>query len=185
MRHLLAGCIAAASAMGAFAAPVQSTGEFLTREAVAVNTDGGVFISWRSLITDGADLGFDIYRNGEKITTSPITDVTNYTDAQGKAGDTYEVKAVGNGALAGTENSTCKAWADPYMKVHLQRPEAGVIEFDNSEGHKKFSYTYTPDDLSVGDVDGDGALEIFVKWMPSNAKDSSGTGFTEIGRAHV
>ncbi len=178
MRHLLAGCIAAASAMGAFAAPVQSTGEFLTREAVAVNTDGGVFISWRSLITDGADLGFDIYRYGEKITTSPITDVTNYTDAHGKAGDTYEVKAVGTGALAGTENSTCTAWADPYMKVHLQRPEAGVIEFDNSEGHKKFSYTYTPDDLSVGDVDGDGVLEIFVKWMPSNAKDSSGTGFT-------
>ena len=29
--------------------------------------------------------------------------------------------------------------------------------------------TYTPNDMSVGDVDGDGVYELFVKWDPSTA----------------
>ena len=31
---------------------------------------------------------------------------------------------------------------------------------------------------SVGDLDGDGVLELIVKWYPSNAKDNSGSGYT-------
>ena len=33
-------------------------------------------------------------------------------------------------------------------------------------------------DMSVGDLDGDGVLELIVKWYPSNAKDNSGSGYT-------
>ena len=32
--------------------------------------------------------------------------------------------------------------------------------------------------MSVGDVDGDGEYEYFVKWDPSNAKDVSHSGYT-------
>lgn len=39
-------------------------------------------------------------------------------------------------------------------------------------------YTYSPNDCSVGDVDGDGTYEIFVKWDPSNSKDNSQSGVT-------
>lgn len=40
------------------------------------------------------------------------------------------------------------------------------------------SATYTPGDATVGDLDGDGDYELILKWNPSNAKDSSASGFT-------
>src|SRR5690606_7363547 len=39
-------------------------------------------------------------------------------------------------------------------------------------------YTYSANDASVGDLDGDGQLEFVVKWEPSNAKDNSQSGYT-------
>lgn len=38
--------------------------------------------------------------------------------------------------------------------------------------------TYTPGDATVGDLDGDGDYELVLKWNPSDAKDSSVSGFT-------
>ena len=46
--------------------------EKLDRGVVAVKTDGGVFVSWRSLVSDDKDLSFDVYRDGVKINESPI-----------------------------------------------------------------------------------------------------------------
>jgi rhamnogalacturonan endolyase len=46
-----------------------------------------------------------------------------------------------------------------YKTINLERPEGG--------SNKSGEYTYTPNDCSVGDVDGDGKYELFVKWMPS------------------
>nr|WP_030161082.1 hypothetical protein [Glycomyces sp. NRRL B-16210] len=40
------------------------------------------------------------------------------------------------------------------------------------------SYTYSANDMSVGDLDGDGQYEYLVKWDPSNAKDNSQSGHT-------
>ena len=40
------------------------------------------------------------------------------------------------------------------------------------------AYTYSANDASVGDVDGDGRYEIILKWDPSNAKDNSQAGCT-------
>lgn len=39
-------------------------------------------------------------------------------------------------------------------------------------------YSYSPNDMSVGDVDGDGMYELFLKWEPSNAHDSAHQGYT-------
>jgi hypothetical protein len=39
-------------------------------------------------------------------------------------------------------------------------------------------YTYSANDASVGDLDGDGEYEIVLKWYPSNAQDNSRKGFT-------
>lgn len=39
-------------------------------------------------------------------------------------------------------------------------------------------YTYTANDMSVGDLDGDGEYEYIVKWDPSNSKDNSVKGYT-------
>ncbi|GIF73014.1 rhamnogalacturonan lyase family protein [Asanoa siamensis] len=40
------------------------------------------------------------------------------------------------------------------------------------------TYTYAANDMSVGDVDGDGQYEYVVKWDPSNSKDVSQVGWT-------
>ena len=40
------------------------------------------------------------------------------------------------------------------------------------------AYTYSANDMSVGDVDGDGQYEYVVKWDPSNSKDVSQVGYT-------
>ncbi|GAA3154936.1 hypothetical protein [Nonomuraea salmonea] len=45
------------------------------------------------------------------------------------------------------------------------------------------AYTYAANDLSVGDVDGDGQYEYVVKWDPSNSKDVSQRGYT--GNSYV
>ena len=39
--------------------------------------------------------------------------------------------------------------------------------------------TYSPNDCTVGDVDGDGEYELFIKWDPSNSKDNSQKGKTD------
>ncbi|MDE5826907.1 MAG: rhamnogalacturonan lyase, partial [Duncaniella sp.] len=66
--------------------------EKLDRGVVAVKTDGGVFVSWRSLISDDKSTAFDVYRDGVKITASPITTKTNMTDAEGSVSSKYTVK---------------------------------------------------------------------------------------------
>lgn len=40
------------------------------------------------------------------------------------------------------------------------------------------AYTYSANDASAGDLDGDGKYELIVKWDPSNAKDNSQSGYT-------
>lgn len=142
--------------------------ERLDRAPVAVPGSGGVFVSWRALSADAPDTSFDVYRDGIKVNPTPITDRTNFTDVAAKPGAKYEVRTMSAGETVSTD--TCTLWSEPYLKVHLSRPEAGTVEGEY--------YTYSPDDVMAGDVDGDGAFELIVKWKPSNARDSSFSGFT-------
>lgn len=53
-----------------------------------------------------------------------------------------------------------------YIDIPLDRPADGVTP----AGEK---YSYSPNDASIGDVDGDGNYEIILKWDPSNAHDNA------------
>ena len=64
-----------------------------------------------------------------------------------------------------------KPWTDLYKSLPINRPEGGTAP----DGRV---YTYTPNDCSVGDVDGDGEYELIVKWDPSNSHDNSHDGYT-------
>ena len=66
--------------------------ESLDRGVVAgPAVDGGVLVSWRLLAEDPSDLGFDVFRDGVRINTAPITDRTNLVDREGGPSSTYAV----------------------------------------------------------------------------------------------
>ncbi|HEY4787808.1 MAG TPA: hypothetical protein VIH57_17250, partial [Bacteroidales bacterium] len=57
--------------------------EKLDRGLIAVKIPEGVFISWRLLGYERNGVSFNLYRNGKKISTSPIAGATNFTDKKG------------------------------------------------------------------------------------------------------
>lgn len=59
---------------------------------------------------------------------------------------------------------------NPYLSIPVCKPEDGEIAGE--------SFTYTANDCSVGDLDGDGEYEIILKWSPSNSKRPPQRGFT-------
>ncbi|MBN2012025.1 T9SS type A sorting domain-containing protein [candidate division KSB1 bacterium] len=152
------------------AANAQYQIEELDRGLVAVATEGGVYIGWRLLATDPDSVAFNIYRGQERINREPITVSTNFLDSTGTVSDQYFVANV----LDGVEQDLSKIvypWQQNYLTIPLQRPAGG----QTPDG---VNYTYSPNDASVGDLDGDGEYEIVLKWDPSNSKDNSQSGYT-------
>lgn len=144
--------------------------EFLDRGVVAVKTGNGVFVSWRLLGTEGSNVSFNVYRDGTKVNASPITNSTNLQDASGTNNSKYTVRAV----VGGTEQAASKVvsvWGNNYLTVPLSVPAGGTTP----DG---VAYTYSANDASAGDLDGDGEYELIVKWDPSNSKDNAHSGYT-------
>lgn len=171
LRKTLMACLCTGLA-GLMAVPsfAARQAEYLDRGVVALPSGNGVLVSWRMLGDDPSAISFNVYRNGTKITASPITNSTNYLDTSGTSSAAYTVRAVVNGTELAA-NSANATWVNPYLAVNLNRPNGGTTPSGEA-------YTYSPNDLSVGDLDGDGEYEIVVKWDPSNAKDNSQSGYT-------
>lgn len=152
--------------------------EKLDRGTVAVKTNDGVYLSWRLLGTESlTNQAFDIYRDSEKIYTTGEHDATCYTDSKGTADNKYTVVPKGE-AIDKTEavdvwttNTTYKGRSVAYKDIAFKVPDGGKTPKDEE-------YTYTANDMSVGDLDGDGEYEYIVKWDPSNSKDNSVKGYT-------
>jgi len=158
--------------------------EHLDRGLVAATTSEGVFLSWRLLgdeVTGHGPAGlvgtdFRVYRDGEPIAT--VTGSTNYLDTTPVADAEYSVRPIaGPGAagdgVSGAPGRTAKvrAWPTSHYDLPLRKPADGVTPAGEA-------YTYSANDMSVGDVDGDGQYEYVVKWDPSNSKDVSQVGYT-------
>lgn len=136
---------------------------------VAVKVSGGVYVGWRMFGYEydktASNVAYDLYRDGEKLAT--VTDSTNYLDKDGTAQSSYSVRAVLKGAEC-APSAAAKPWAQEYLTIPLSPPETGPN-----------GGTYNANDASVGDLDGDGQLDIVLKWDPSNAKDNSQAGTTD------
>ena len=143
--------------------------ERLDRGVVAIRQEGKVIVSWRTLTSDKPSEAFDIFRNGTKLNTQPLSKGgTFFIDAQPLASEaTYEVRGGGrNGRFTLQVDAP-----DGYLPITLQKPADGVTP----DGQ---TYTYSANDASVADVDGDGQYEIILKWDPSNAHDNAHDGYT-------
>ena len=121
----------------------------LDRGLVAVKTTGGVYCSWRIQADEYYDVKYNLYRDGTKVNAEPLT-VSNYTDASGSQGSTYTVKAVVNG-VEQEASKAASVFANNYKSI--------TIKHDAS-----LKSTYIPNDACCADVDGDGEVEILLKF---------------------
>ncbi|MEU3115558.1 cellulose binding domain-containing protein [Micromonospora chalcea] len=144
--------------------------EKLDRGLVSVRSGSGNLVSWRLLGTETTGVAFNLYRGGTKVNASPITGATTYLDSGAAAGSAYTVRAVVNGAEQAA-SAPALQFANGYLDVPIQPPPGGTTPA--GEG-----YSYSANDASVGDLDGDGRYEFVLKWDPSNAKDNSQSGYT-------
>ena len=163
----LALCALAAPGMR----PAQAGGpqEWLQRGTVAVRTGAtSAFVSWRLLATDQPDARFDLDRSTpgqptRRLTAGPLA-VTHFVDAGLEPGRaySYQVRPVGGGfAFDPLPPVAVAADPRPYHEIPV-RPEPG----------------YTPNDGSVGDLDGDGEYELVVH-MTGRGRDNSQDGPTD------
>ncbi|KQS93440.1 T9SS type A sorting domain-containing protein [Chryseobacterium sp. Leaf394] len=147
----------------------QRTVEKLNRGLVAMRLNANqVYVGWRMLGTEETNTSYNLYFNNVKVTGSPFTTTTNFNHDITTNG-IYTVRAIING-VEQPASEPATVWANPYLDIAMQIPPGGTTVSG--------SYTYEINDCSVGDVDGDGQYEIFVKWDPTNSKDNSQPGFT-------
>jgi len=145
--------------------------EKLGRGVVAVPqtaTGSNYLVSWRFLDTDDDTTTFDVIRDGSVIAHN-ISNSTNYLDSKGSRYVRYQVVTRQNGEAVDT-TAAIVPWGDVFMQIQLDRPDGGTFH--------DVEYTYSPNDCSVADVDGDGRYELVVKWEPSAEADNSQGGFT-------
>ncbi|MEU5681485.1 rhamnogalacturonan lyase [Streptomyces rochei] len=144
--------------------------EALDRGVVSVHTGDGNLVSWRWLGTDPDGVAFNVYRAGTKVNSAPVTGSTTFFHAGAPSHADYTVRAVVGGTEQGDSVHAIQFRAG-YKDVPISPPAGGTTP----DG---VSYTYEANDASVGDLDGDGALDLVLKWQPTNAKDNSQSGYT-------
>ncbi|TWT77602.1 Rhamnogalacturonan endolyase YesW precursor [Posidoniimonas polymericola] len=156
--------------------------ENLNRGVVAVRPSASsVYVGWRLLGTDDPNVGFNVYRSTDGgppvlLHRGTITQTTDYVDATANPAleNTYYVTAVVDGVegpLSEGYTLAASAAIEQHLTIPLSIPAGGVTPTGES-------YSYSANDASVGDLDGDGQYEVILKWDPSNSKDNSQSGYT-------
>ena len=152
--------------------------ERLNRGVSAIYTSGNALVSWRIFANDDASIAFNVYAsvNGGAATkqnSTPISGKSNYkvTGVSTSNTNAYFIKPVINGTEGEASNTFTLQSSSPYYSVDIDMPAGGTTP-DN------VAFTYSANDCSIGDLDGDGQYEIILKWDPSNSKDNSYSGYT-------
>ena len=167
--------IATAVAMAmAMAASAQRVTDRLDRGLVAVKTSSGVFTSWRIFGEEYYDTRYNLYRDGVKLNAEPLA-VSNYMDAAGTTSSQYAVRAV----VRGVEQESSVAvtpWERQYLEIPLQSVQ--------SRSGADVTAEYVANDVSLGDLDGDGVCELLLKRINQTDADKgypvSGTNYTML-----
>ncbi|MBI4657713.1 MAG: silent information regulator protein Sir2 [Verrucomicrobia bacterium] len=129
--------------------------ERLDRGVIALSTTNAhVYVGWRLLASDPADIAFDVFRSDaagrskQKLNPTPISDSCNIVDttAGGKSW-LYSIQSV-RGGTNSTDSKPAKSaetgTVKPYVPIKLQG-------------------NYRAQKVGLADLDGDGALDFLVK----------------------
>lgn len=116
------------------------------RGVVAVRSGDGNYVGWRLKATDPAGIAFNVYRDSTLLNSEPITESTNYHDADAESGASYHVRPVLDGVEQGS-SETVAASPDAYISIPLNN--AGTTQAGRLVG--------------VGDLDGDCRYDFVVK----------------------
>jgi rhamnogalacturonan endolyase len=132
--------------------------ERLDRGLVAVRRPEGVYVGWRLLEQDPANIAFHLDRKATdgsltRVSTRPITATTDFLDTAPQAGEAagYRLCAIGNGQeqeLAACLLDSCQPGM-AYHAVALEWPDNRPV----SDVEK----------VGIGDLDGDGRYDFVLK----------------------
>ena len=157
--------------------PVKPAAKPLKRGLMALHQNSGNLVSWRARATDDRNVRFRLWRGNSanaqttKVNSgNAISGKTNFLDASGTASNYYKLEVLdADGNVIETEVSG-KTWNNQTFYIPLT---GGAPKDPSGNGA-----TYTPNDASYCDMDGDGEYEIILKWSPSNEKDAASKGAT-------
>ncbi|MDY3921695.1 MAG: hypothetical protein SOZ02_05965, partial [Hallerella porci] len=139
-----------------FAAPLM---ENLNRGLVSANVGNGMLVSFRLLGTDAPTASFALYRDGIKIATIEKNAPTSYLDKDGKAESVYEIAPIIDGLEGKKEKQTLvfdEGYYDKGSKVTFPYKTLKVDVPKDLTMPDGTTCTYTANDMSTGDLDGDG-----------------------------
>ena len=149
----------------------------LNRGLMAVKVNNGVLVSWRWRKSDDpAATRFRLYRGSTLIKDAAtpdgtITTRTNWLDTGGTTSSTYKLEVLDAAGNVTETQDGVRPFSDG--QVTYITLEGGAPTDPTSA-----NATYTPNDASFCDMDGDGEYEIVLKWAPSNEKDAASNGTT-------
>ena len=159
-------------------------GERLNRGVVAFRTTpDSVCVQWRYLPCDPQDVSFEILRDGKVIGRRTATESTFFKDYNpATAATVYQVRPVyKNGLLPTGFKATDIILLNGLWTLPANAPigylDIPLMPVTLPEGSPE-GLTYNANDATMADLDGDGQMEIVLKWDPSNSKDNSHSGLT-------
>lgn len=133
-------------------------------DANATTSIHGALVSWRLLKTDPANVAFDIYRSSDgeaerKLNTDPIvTTCFLDEDIDVSKNNHYKVTVSGQTEAVCEYDFTSEKAKTYYHKISLNMSPSSIELPENG--------SYVADDIQVGELDGDGEMEIVVKREP-------------------
>ncbi len=150
--------------------------EKLSRGLMAIrNRKGQVVVSWRFLPSDDIDAAFDVYRKvhgkkEKKLNSKPVINSTFLLDSTADINKdlSYILYVAGSKNKIAEYTLTSEKAKLPYLTIPLKSIP------------KDSMWRYSPNDVAVGDLDGDGDMEIILK-RENSGKDNSFRGVCDGG----
>ncbi|TWU62168.1 Rhamnogalacturonan endolyase YesW precursor [Crateriforma conspicua] len=154
--------------------------EDLDRGLVAIQTDQGVFLSWRLLFDDASDVAFDLWRGVgtdkvKKLNDQPLRGSTTFLDAAPPASGKVTYGITRTSAPGGITEPQAKN----QISIDLDQAPFGYLEIPT-----EIPSGYHANDASAGDLDGDGSYELVVH-VAGRGHDNSRGGMTDPPLFHA